>query len=613
MIRLLEKIVILSKKYKYEILKYANDGFRQGFLLLFILFFISFCSALILSFSIRERLLIDGIKYHGLTNLYSIIVFYLLISIALSLLKFGKWIPFIVFQILWIPLLILGYLISKGIDSTSICTLFLIFFLTGWNYCINTIKLSSKKSYYDALKVTFLFLGILLFLGLQNMKKNYWLDEFCVGASLTEGMNYLDYSKFESLQKEVPLPKPKKSLLRTASDVLVYDSHPPLSEIIYLLFARAFGLHLGVLRILTLSIASIMTTLFWYIMKIQSNEKAAFIGTALLLSAPFIVLHYGIEVRPYILFAFFVLILLFFFRNYLLNGTSKDYMLWVIVSALLMYIHYFSIFLLAAIAFYSLLNIQTLRRKGIILGHLSILLLISPLLQGIIFQKHAKAEWLMLPELHMSKIGLPELTNFITSSFPIKDNSVIFFLLILISSFSIINVAIGFLNKKFLYTNTINLDIFEMKSTELKIFNSILIILPILIFIEFHSNLKNYYNLIYFDKAKTVSFADVLNIYLWGQICSYSIIVAIFIKLNKSLQFKSEQPIMYSALFYYSFLFLFSTIIMIIFVNATERIYTFRNAMFLNIPLFAMIGLILEYLLNFFTIIFKRFNNGSVK
>jgi hypothetical protein len=229
------------------------------------------------------------------------------------------------------------------------------------------------------------------------------------------------------------------------------------------------------------------------------------------------------------------------------------------------------------VTFYSLIYLKTIRKKGIILGHFSIFLLIFPLLQGIIFQKHAKAEWLLLSELHMSKIGFSEIVSFVSSSFPIKDVNLIYIFIILINILCISILVYGFINIKLFALNKIIFDFLKMKSKSLNIFNAFVIIIPIFIFREFHSSLKNYYEYIYVDKSRTISFANILDIYLGGQILIYTIIVAVFIKLYNSLSCKMEKSINDSPLFYYNFLFIFSFISMIIFVNATERIYSTKH------------------------------------
>lgn len=126
--------------------------------------------------------------------------------------------------------------------------------ITTLNF-LNETRFSSLSVF-----ATVLFVVVFGYLGWHHLDKSFWLDEFCVGASLTEGWNFAAHSFFEEayLQgRNLPLAQ---TALESIHGTIRYDSHPPLSELLFYMIARAFGFDLVTLRVFAIFVSSLTVT-----------------------------------------------------------------------------------------------------------------------------------------------------------------------------------------------------------------------------------------------------------------------------------------------------------------------------------------------------------------
>ncbi|MBX2828732.1 MAG: glycosyltransferase family 39 protein [Flavobacteriaceae bacterium] len=156
---------------------------------------------------------------------------------------------------------------------------------------------------------------------------------------------------------------PELSLLKII-DFLGKDIHPPFHNLLGNIWCRIFGFNDLSLRSFSMVTGLFAVLSVYHITKLFFNKKVALYAT-LLAAVNFYLIRYSQEVRSY---AFLILITnysFYFFTLIVREGLSKKNSLYyVIITTLLLYTHYFSLFIIGAqfFAFLFLVDWKTIKK-----------------------------------------------------------------------------------------------------------------------------------------------------------------------------------------------------------------------------------------------------------
>ncbi len=127
------------------------------------------------------------------------------------------------------------------------------------------------------------------------------------------------------------------------------EDTPPLYFLVTRTVTGLFGLSDITLRLPSVIFGLAAVGLFWRLARRMLGSTAALTATALFAGHPFLI-EYSREGRAYALFLFLAVASLLLFLRILETDTHprRDFLLWILVNTLLLYTHYFGLFLLAA-------------------------------------------------------------------------------------------------------------------------------------------------------------------------------------------------------------------------------------------------------------------------
>lgn len=155
------------------------------------------------------------------------------------------------------------------------------------------------------------------------------------------------------------------------------EDTPPLYFLVTRTATGLFGLSDITLRLPSVIFGLIAVALFWRLARRILGSTAALTATALFAGHPFLI-EYSREGRAYALFLFLAVASLLLFLRIMETDTHprRDFLLWILVNTLLLYTHYFGLFLLAAETVAGLGSPGRVRRM--ILGPVTATLLFLP-------------------------------------------------------------------------------------------------------------------------------------------------------------------------------------------------------------------------------------------
>ncbi|MCW7469823.1 glycosyltransferase family 39 protein [Leptospira kanakyensis] len=542
---------------------------------------------------IDSRFTLDKVSYGSNSNFNSFAVLYLIISVVLSFFLPRDKFIFLGLQVVFLPIYFSIHSLIFGLGLGALILGFLIVFVSAIHFfgCNDfEFKFERDQSLYF---VTYLiFCLTVVMLGILNLSKLYWMDEYCVGASLVDGMMFMGYDKYAGLQSASGIITVTKTFSDVLANVMVYDSHPPFSEAIFYFVSKAFGLHLGILRLVSMILGATIVSFFFFILVRYAGYIAGIISSFLLLLSPDLIQYFGVEVRAYIFSMLFSLLIIHYFFKSINSGSGNDFFLWIVFSVFHIYNHHFGIFLVLTIFGFSIVLPE---RKRFLNGFYLIGLFSFPLLQVIIFQKYAKKEWLSLSNLHMSKIGLKEILDFFNQFSGINSNVVsvvILFSLIALSIYGLSKLKIESIEN--LSKGEIRLIDSNSGNEKMKgiIWLMIVFFVPIFLFREFNGYLKPFYKQIAVNDK--YSFRDLLDYILIFQYFAYFLLYGLYFFNLKFIGVEKPNRFRLPLVTLNSFIFVIAAFLVIVVVNSTAKIYTFRNVIFLVIPIIYVLALSID-------------------
>lgn len=508
---------------------------------------------------------------------------------------------FLVIQILPVLLLSLHFLLPVKWLTFSFTVAI---FITALNFLSSFGKIRLQEIGTAAL----LYLLVFAYLGFHHLHKSFWMDEFCVGASLTEGLNFAGYSIFESQYGKGELSQIATNMYGSITSIIRYDSHPPLSESLFYIVARAFGFDLATLRVFTLTVSALtVTSGFFFLWKSESLGTAAFYS-GLMLASPIILRDIGIEVRPYFLLVALTQTSVLSFYRFIQKQEKQAYWVWVLSTALNLYTHYFAVLPIAA--FFVIIHsakrtaLMTVLSRGIWL----VAVLVLPAVQIALYQRLVKSEWLAAPDLHLTYLGLPQINSFFVTSFPYW--LILFFILAFV-----VNTGVRFLVRKEELTfpdlkpgpdhslhSVPELNLKRALVVGLCVSILLLLAIDFDILRSFFKTMGERY-LPGFHKNTGLYAGLLIQLTVIGFLC-------LFFFRFPSLRLFPIEKLAQNPLWVYSLvLVIILSISIVLFVNFSGKIYSYRNAVWLLIPLFLLMASLSDFVARNSVRWFRDFSN----
>ena len=218
------------------------------------------------------------------------------------------------------------------------------------------------------------------------------------------------------------------------------DGHPALIQVFLYYWTRLFGISELVIKVpfLIMGIASIPVS--YYLTAKWFNTSSALLVASFIATLQFPIMFSQIA-RPYISGMLFILLLSYFWTEYLFNPKASKWSLLgvLIFASLSTYNHYFSFMLAGIIGLTGFFFLTTKTRKGYISTFLLVAILFIPHLKIFLFQLGVQGlDWL----------GVPTLMFFVNHiKFIFHYNSLTYLMVIFITIFGISQSKKLFINK----------------------------------------------------------------------------------------------------------------------------------------------------------------------
>ena len=178
----------------------------------------------------------------------------------------------------------------------------------------------------------------------------------------------------------------KGSIAEVAESAIeMHRGHPPLNFVLLHFWVKLFGNSEFAARLPSAIFGTLSILLVFLVAKELFDKKTALLSS-LLLSTSMIQLVYSQELKQYAMFAFFTLLSVYFFIRLLKKESAVNYSLYIVSAILLLYSHYFSLFvvLFENIAFLFFRGIDFKSLKKWVITQLAILATYIPLIPAII-------------------------------------------------------------------------------------------------------------------------------------------------------------------------------------------------------------------------------------
>ena len=530
--------------------------------------------------------------YHG--NIFAITSLFLCLTILTALFLSSNRLLYIILQSVPLLLIIAGYLFHE-LNILLIFSLVIFFSIASFCYC---------RPDFALIRFIFsiiFFFAIFLYLGWLHLQKPFWMDEFCVGASLTEGLTFGFFGKFEELVLNKESLLLAKSFSQTINNVMLYDAHPPLSEAVFYWIVKAFGFDLAVLRMVTIYLSAFSITYGFMFLWNHKNFQIASLYTLLMVTSPGLADFLAIEIRPYLIMLLLSQISIFAFLKTIQTPTPSSFFTWILSTVFNTYIHYFAIFLFVTFFTIILLFKKSKLSALLIQGLTIITILIVPVTQPALLQRAVHHSWLQSPQIHLTSFTWGNVVAFFQTTLSLS-------VLLSLSVGSIIFIGINMISKRYQSTDltfqrtkpipsTTNSSTFNYSYTTWLIISFITSI-ALFAYFDF-STLQMPFSRInevpfYQDMAKTFLFSFspfelsmiTFTLHLIGMICLMLVIKFVRPVGPIHIRMFSKLPTMLQALL----LFIVSLLLMAIIINFAGHIYSYRNAIFLLVSLYLFVA-----------------------
>jgi len=255
-----------------------------------------------------------------------------------------------------------------------------------------------------------LIIGVILrFKGLTN--QSYWLDEL---ASIMFSNPENNFSMMYSLTVE--------------------DVHPPLYQTILWVWFHIFGFSELAGRILSVIIGSISIFAIYLLGKELFNKQIGMYASVIA-SMNYFLIYFSQMVRSYSLLCLFSILSYIYLAKVLNNYRKQDFIIYLIFTILLIYIHYFGFFLVATQVFVFIFYFikEKLRRKLFIslalITAIVIIISLVPLMEHILNLGSKSSFWISKPSIVFFK-------GYFRSYFNSKPLGLLFLMLLLLGTIS---------------------------------------------------------------------------------------------------------------------------------------------------------------------------------
>ena len=600
------------------VLNISNNK-RKAFHFVF-LFIASFTFVYLLLSAFQERIQLDQIDYTKLAKIGYILQIYILLSLlAASFLPSyeKRRVKFILRQCAVIPFLCLGFYLSFGIDEFAFITLGLLLFWNLNNFLSAIgVHIENRALLRESLCIFFLSILTISILGQRNLEKDYWIDEYATLSVLAKSYDLKDINTVTELHNNNALHggelQADSSPLRAVADVISSDNRPPFADLVYLLFGQAFGLHLAVLRIVSMLIATLSVILFYRLLRCETDSSMlALLFSLLLIFSGVIIRHYGVEVRNYSVNVLLCVTTLYTYRRYQKSQETRYLKIWACSLALACWTHYFMLIFSIAMGIYALSMRKHLpSRQALYLALLASFALIYALLFPALYQRLTWNPWLEdSKSIHtlsqgdfMSLLHPGLLTAFAAEQFPDAASYIPAFFSLALHYLFLISIATSILyGVTFYFYKSVRKEKDSSRKEGTPGLSSLafylsLFLISISIHLLLYSALKEEYKRDIFYKGSIIHLTD----HIFPYYVIFSILVLTFILLYNYAKNKKESSILRqekgSSFFAILLCFLFLSMYFVINV-AGNNIYTHRNAMFLLIPVYALLACTLKEIL----------------
>ena len=240
---------------------------------------------------------------------------------------------------------------------------------------------------------------------LKKIKENYILISILILAAILR-FYHID---FQSIWLDeihtMNEANPKLSFLNVYDTIMIGEQMPPLYFYsLYFLF-KIFGYYTIVARLYSAIIAIVSVYAIYLLGKEMFNKKIGLIASIILCVNPFH-LYYSQEARPYIFLFLFTTLSFYYLIKFIKLPSRKGAVLYGVISALMIYSHFFGLFVLCA-QYLLLLLFLILSKKeertpffiNALISGLVALILFIPAIKIFIKVSQIKEFWIPAPTL----------------------------------------------------------------------------------------------------------------------------------------------------------------------------------------------------------------------